>query len=99
MTVGTLRSALNMQGSGVPLDGLLLSSGKIQSHSQKQEKAMTRPEEEKEKGEMRIMWIGSAVIVLLILAAMGFNMLITHDTNGGSSAETTGSLSGTVPPK
>jgi hypothetical protein len=60
---------------------------------------MTSPEEEKEKGGMRIMWIGSAVIVLLILAAMGFNMLITHDANSGSSAETTGSLSGTVPPK
>jgi hypothetical protein len=60
---------------------------------------MTRPEDEKEKGEMRIMWIGSAAIVLLILAAMGFNMLITHDTNSGSSAEATGSLSGAAPPK
>jgi hypothetical protein len=99
MTVGTLGSALNMQASGVALDGLLLSSGKVQSHSRKKEKAMTSPKEEKEKGEMRIMWIGSAVIVLLILAAMGFNMLITRDTNGGSSAETTGSLSGTLPPK
>jgi hypothetical protein len=41
---------------------------------------MTGPEDEKEKGEMRIMWIGSAAIVLLILAALGFNMLITQDT-------------------
>jgi hypothetical protein len=59
---------------------------------------MTGPEDEKEKGEMRIMWIGSAAIVPLILAAMGFNMLITQDTTGGSSAEATGSLSGTAPP-
>jgi hypothetical protein len=44
------------------------------------------------------MWIGSAAIVPLILAAMGFNMLITQDTTGGSSAEATGSLSGTAPP-
>jgi hypothetical protein len=58
---------------------------------------MTSPQDE--KNEMRMMWIGSAAIVLLILAAMGFNMLITHDTNGGSSTETTGSLSGTAPPK
>jgi hypothetical protein len=59
---------------------------------------MTSPEEEK-KREMRITWIGSAAIVLLILAAMGFNMLVTHDTNTGSSAETTGSLSGAAPAK
>jgi hypothetical protein len=58
---------------------------------------MTNPQDE--KNEMRVMWIGSAAIVLLILAAMGFNMLITHDTNAGSSTETTGGLSGAAPPK
>jgi hypothetical protein len=60
---------------------------------------MTIPDEKKEKSEMRIMWIGTAAIVLFLLAAMGFNMLITHDTSAGSSAETTGSLPSTPPPK
>ncbi len=60
---------------------------------------MTSPEEEKERGEMRIMWIGTAAIVLLLLAAMGFNMLITHNTNTGSSEKTTGSLSSAAPTK
>jgi hypothetical protein len=60
---------------------------------------MTRPDDKEEKSEMRIMWIGSAAIVLLILAAMGFNMLITHDTSAGSPTETTGSLPSTPPPK
>jgi flagellar basal body-associated protein FliL len=50
-----------------------------------------------EKSEMRLMWIGTAAIVLLILAAMGINMLITHDTNAGSAE--TSSQSGTAPPK
>jgi hypothetical protein len=58
---------------------------------------MTSPQDE--KNDVRLMWIGSAAIVLLILAAMGFNMLITHDTNAGSSTETTSSQSGTAPPK
>jgi hypothetical protein len=40
-----------------------------------------------EKSEMRVMWISSIVIVLLLLAAMGINMLITHDTGAGSSTE------------
>jgi hypothetical protein len=57
---------------------------------------MTSPQDEKK--EMRVMWIGSVAIVLLILAAMGVNLLITHDTKG-SSAETTSGLSGTAPPK
>jgi hypothetical protein len=96
MTVGTLAPALNMEASGVFLDGVLLSSNRS-SRAPKKEEAMTSPQDE--KNEMRVMWIGSAAIVLLILAAMGVNMLITHDTNGGSSAETTGSLSGTAPPK
>jgi hypothetical protein len=48
---------------------------------------MTTPEEEKR--DMRIMWIGSAVILLLILGAMGINMLIAHD----AGPQTTSSLS------
>jgi hypothetical protein len=48
-----------------------------------------------EKTEMRVMWIGSAAIVLLILAAMGANMLISHNT----STRETSSQSATVPPK
>jgi hypothetical protein len=35
--------------------------------------------------------------VLLLLVAMGFNMLMTHNTNTGSSEETTGSLSSAAP--
>jgi len=34
-----------------------------------------------DKHEMRIMWIASAVIVLIILGAMGVNMLVHHDTS------------------
>jgi hypothetical protein len=65
----------------------------------KKEEAMAKPEDSnKEKGEMRIMWIASAAIVLLILVAMGINMLITHDTSAGSSTETTNHAA-TLPPK
>jgi hypothetical protein len=46
---------------------------------------------------MRVMWIGSAAIVLLILAAMGINMLIAHNTGAGLVEK--GSQSATVPPK
>ena len=64
----------------------------------KKEEAMANPEDaNKEKGEMRIMWIGSAAIVLLILVAMGINMLVAHNTGAGSVE--TGSQSATVPPK
>jgi flagellar basal body-associated protein FliL len=56
----------------------------------KKEEAMANPEDaNKEKGEMRIMWIASAAIVLLILVAMGINMMMTHDTSPGSSTEPT----------
>jgi hypothetical protein len=58
---------------------------------------MTGPQDE--KNEMRVMSIGTAAIVPLILAAMGFNILIIHDKNAGSSRETTASLSGAAPPK
>jgi hypothetical protein len=50
-----------------------------------------------EKNEMRVMWISSAAIVLLILAAMGINMLIAHSTSTGSTE--TISQSSTAPPK
>ena len=50
-----------------------------------------------EKNEMRVMWIGSAAIVLLILAAMGINMLIAHGTSATSTE--TSNQSVTVPPK
>jgi hypothetical protein len=41
-----------------------------------------------EKSEMRIMWIFSAAVVVVILGAMGINMLIHHDTNA-ATPETT----------
>jgi hypothetical protein len=65
----------------------------------KKEEAMANPDDSnKEEGDMRIMWIASVAIVLLILVAMGINMLITHDTSPGSSAETTNHAA-TLPPK
>ena len=50
-----------------------------------------------EKNEMRVMWIASAAIALLILAAMGINVLIHHDTR--ASIIEPSSQSGTVLPK
>jgi hypothetical protein len=38
------------------------------------------PGDHQGRGEMRIMWIFSAAVVLLILGMMGVNMLIHHDT-------------------
>jgi hypothetical protein len=48
-----------------------------------------------ENSEMRVMWIGSLAIVLLLLGAMGINMLMTHNTSTGT-VETTGQ-SGAAP--
>jgi hypothetical protein len=63
----------------------------------KAEETMTNQNDpNSEKNDMRVMWIASAVIVVLILGAMGVNMLMTHDTTG--SAQTSGQ-SGAVPPK
>jgi hypothetical protein len=63
----------------------------------KEEETMTNENDpNSEKNDMRVMWIASAVIVALILGAMGVNMLMTHDTTG--SIQTTGQ-SGAVPPK
>jgi hypothetical protein len=56
---------------------------------------MTSPNDpETEPNEL---WIASTAIVLLLLAAMGTNMLITHNTSTGSTE--TSSQSSTVPPK
>jgi hypothetical protein len=63
-----------------------------------EEESMTNPvDPNTEKNEMRVMWIGSAVIVLLILGAMGINMLMTHETSTGSTA--TSNQSGALQPK
>jgi hypothetical protein len=53
-----------------------------------------QPDPNSEKSEMRVMWIGSFAIVVVLLGAMGINMLMTDNT----STETTGQ-SGTVSPK
>jgi hypothetical protein len=37
-----------------------------------------------DKREMRMMWIAAAVVVLVILGAMGVNMLVHHDTNAAT---------------
>jgi hypothetical protein len=37
-----------------------------------------------DKSEMRMMWIVSAAVVLVILAAMGINVLVYHDTNAAT---------------
>jgi hypothetical protein len=59
---------------------------------------MTTPDDPNvERNEMRLMWIGSAAIVFLLLGAMGINMLITHNTDPGSAE--TASQVGTLPPK
>jgi flagellar basal body-associated protein FliL len=44
-----------------------------------------------DKREMRMMWIAAAVVVLVILAGMGINMLVHHDTNA-ATPETSQSL-------
>jgi hypothetical protein len=46
------------------------------------------PDQNDDKHEMRVMWIASAAVALLILAAMGINMLVHHDTNA-ATPETT----------
>ena len=43
------------------------------------------------------MWIGSAAIVLLILAGMAINLLISHNTGTGLAA--TSGQSAAVPPE
>jgi hypothetical protein len=56
-----------------------------------------QPDPNTEKSEMRVMWIGSLAIVLVLLGAMGINMLMTRNTSPGA-VETTGQ-SGAVSPR
>ena len=53
------------------------------------------PDQNDDKREMRMMWIASAAIALLILGAMGIN-IVHHDT---SAATPETSQSPTEPPK
>jgi hypothetical protein len=64
----------------------------------KEETAMAnQPDPNSEKSEMRVMWIGTLAIVLLLLGAMGINMLMTHNTATGSVQSSV--QPGTVSPK
>jgi hypothetical protein len=54
------------------------------------------PDQNDDKREMRMMWIASAAVLLLILGAMGINVLIHHGTSA-ATVETT--QSPTEPPK
>jgi hypothetical protein len=64
----------------------------------KEETAMAnQPDPNSEKSEMRVMWIGTIAIVLLLLGAMGINMLMTHNTATGSVQSSV--QPGTVSPK
>ncbi len=42
------------------------------------------PDQNNDKREMRMMWIFTAAVVLLILGAMGINMLVHHETNAAT---------------
>jgi hypothetical protein len=46
------------------------------------------PDQNDDKRDMRIMWIFSAAVVLLILGAMGINVLVHHDTNAATLGTT-----------
>jgi flagellar basal body-associated protein FliL len=62
---------------------------------------MTEDQEQaaKTKREMRVMWIFSAAIVLLILGAMGANMMWGSHTYTGEPATDISSQSRAVPPR
>ena len=49
------------------------------------------PGQSDDKREMRMMWIFSVAVVLLLLGAMGINMLVHHETNA-ATPETNRSL-------
>jgi len=51
-------------------------------------KVCAMAENDDDKREMRIMWIASAGIALLILGAMGINMLVHHDTSAATTETT-----------
>ena len=42
------------------------------------------PDQNDDKSEMRMMWIASVAVVLLILGAMGINLLVHHDTSAAT---------------
>jgi hypothetical protein len=42
------------------------------------------PDNNDDKREMRMMWIASVGIALLILGAMGINVLVHHDTSAAA---------------
>jgi hypothetical protein len=44
---------------------------------------VNQPDPNTEKSEMRVMWIGSLAIVLVLLGAMGINMLMAQNTIAG----------------
>jgi hypothetical protein len=92
MTVAALSRLSPIALGGACMPGF---SGGRSGWAPKRRKSMSDPNTE--KNEMRVMWIGSAAIVLLILAAMGINMLIAHGTSTGSAQ--TSSQSAAVPPK
>ena len=60
---------------------------------------MTEDEEiaARNKREMRVMWVFSAAIVLLILGGMGANMMWGHQTPANASSDIS-SQSRTAPP-
>ena len=66
------------------------------------EDAMTHEDDEaivaRNKREMRAMWIFSAAVVLLILGAMGANMIWGHQTTSPTATDMS-SQSRTAPPK
>jgi hypothetical protein len=64
---------------------LATGAGGVRLHSKKEESMTDQNEPSSEKNEMRVMWIGSAAVVLLLLAAMGINMLIAHGTGAGAT--------------
>ncbi len=54
------------------------------------------PDQNDDKREMRMMWIFSAAVVLLILGAMGINMLVHHGTSA-ATPEASGQSSTELP--
>jgi hypothetical protein len=93
MTVASRATDPDIEGSSVARSGVFVDKSGCTSE---EETAMAdQPDQNTEKSEMRVMWIGSLAIVLLLLGAMGINMLMTHNTSTGTVG-TTGQ-SGTPP--
>jgi hypothetical protein len=49
-----------------------------------QDEVCAMPDNNDDKREMRMMWIASVGIALLILGAMGINVLVHHDTSAAA---------------